>query len=95
MDETIYFGDSKKDKNNLILAVGIDQVVLYKITTENTNSIIFLEFLKTLNDKLKNNFGKKYLLIMDNLKSHKKKKLYNICLNQKSTYCSMLHTTAF
>lgn len=69
--ETIYFGDAIKNKKNLILAVGQDEAIHYKLTEENTNTEVFLQFLKELKvqmDKKKNN---QYFIIMDNLPTHK------------------------
>lgn len=96
--ETIYFGDSSKIKNNLILAVGIDNIFEYKITTENTNSEIFLEFLKSVNDKIKKKVNTKYILIMDNFVCHKNPLVIDFLVESKlnvifnAPYCSSFNT---
>lgn len=56
--ENLCYGNSSKDKINLLLAVGKDRVYASKIIKENTNTSIFIEFLEILF---------KELLIMDNL----------------------------
>ena len=66
------FWKPKKEKSNLLLAIGVDKVIHYFLTKENTNSEIFLEFMKGLSKKLKLDQTNKYILIMDNLPSHKK-----------------------
>ena len=81
--ETIYFGDKIKYKNNLILAVGEDKVIHYIITKENTNSEIFLDFMKGLCDKLNLDKNKKYLIIMDNHPSHKKGNVIQYFVKEK------------
>ena len=95
--EQIFFGNQIKNKSNLILAVGVDNVIKYKITSDNTNSEIFLSFLKELNIILKEKAYKKYILIMDNLKSHKKDNVINFFIETKtnvifiSPYCSIFN----
>ncbi len=81
--ETIYFGDSNKEKSNLILAVGVGTVFYYKITTKNANSEIFLAFLKELKFKISNNLDKKYILIIDNLTSHKDSRVNDYLVESK------------
>ena len=71
-NEAIYFGNKNIEKDNLLLAIGVDKVIHYSLTQENTNSEIFLEFMKGLSKKLKLDQTNKYILIMDNLPSHKK-----------------------
>ena len=95
--EVIYFGDSNKKKNNLILAVGCDNVFHYKIKTENINAEIFLEFLKDLYSKIKSDQNNKYVLIMDNLQCHKNIEIINFLIESKlnalfnAPYCSMFN----
>lgn len=81
--ETIHFGDPSKKKNNLLLAVGKDFVLHYKITQENTNRQIFLEFLKEINKKILANKNKKYFLIMDNLVCHKNDEVIKFLVKSK------------
>lgn len=69
--EQLYYGASSKDKINLLLAVGRDKIYHYKFSKENTTSSIFIDFLKELVDKIIEEKDNKYVLIMDNLPSHK------------------------
>ena len=87
VNETIYFGNANKNKNNLLLAIGKDFVLHYKIIQENTNSEIFLEFIKEINDIIKVNKSKKYFLIMDNLICHINDKVIDFLV--KSNLCSI------
>ena len=70
--QNLFFLESLKGKNNLLLAVGSKQVYYHSITNENTNSVIFLNFIKELINKIKINKNNIYVLIMDNLPCHKK-----------------------
>ena len=81
--EQIYFGNSIKNKTNLILAVGMDSVFHYKITSENTTSKIFLEFLNELEEKLKCKENLKFIYILDNLSSHKSEEIIDYLINNK------------
>ena len=44
-EENIFFGNTSKQKLNLLLAIGKSNIIYYKITQENTNTNTFLEFL--------------------------------------------------
>ena len=70
-DETIYFKYSRLFKSNLLLAVDEKNVLYYEITDDTTSEAIFLSFAKNLINKLKDNYNKKYILVLDNLSSHK------------------------
>ena len=82
-NEAIYFGNKKNEKNSLLLAKGVDKVIHYSLTQENTNSEIFLEFMKELIKKLKLDQNNKYILIMDNLSSHKKGNVIKFFVDEK------------
>ena len=70
-DEELYFGNSSKDKRNLLLAVGENKVYSYKITIENTNAKLFIDFLEKVIEKLEKEKSKKFFIILDNLPAHK------------------------
>ena len=53
-------------------------VLHYKIIQENTNSEIFLEFIKEINGMV--NKSKKYFLIMDNLICYKNDKVIDFLM---------------
>ena len=81
--EEIYFGNSSREKNNLILAVGIDKIFHYSLKIENTDAKNFLEFLKELIKILSNEKNKKFIIVMDNLTCHKKKEVITFLVNSK------------
>ena len=95
--EQIYFGKSNKSKINLLLAITKNEIFHYELIKENTNSEKFLNFMKSLNEKLKTQKNKKYLLIMDNCTVHKtdslieyyKEEKINILFNVQ--YCSFFN----
>ena len=74
-NEEIFFDYEEFKKFTLILAVDDNNVLHYKINTCTTNSESFLEFVKELNMKLLNLNYNNYVLILDNLSSHKTKDL--------------------
>lgn len=73
--EQLYYGASPKDKTNLLLAIGTCKIYHYKFSRENTTTSIFIDFLKELIDKIIEEKDNKYVLIMDNLPSHKTSKV--------------------
>lgn len=92
--EQVYFGKNSKQKNNLLLAIGNNSVYHYKITSENTTSDVFLQFLIELNEKLVSFQDKKFILILDNLSSHKTEEVFQYLNDNKINtvfnvaYCS-------
>ena len=95
--EEFLFSDTQKKKCNLLLAVGTDSVIHYKILEENTNSYIFLGFMKEIKEILETKKNNKYVLIMDNLKSHKTDEVIKFLSESKlntifnAPYCSMFN----
>ena len=81
--ETIYFGNAKKDKLNIIMAIGKSKVFQMTINKENTSSIVYLNFLKELYQKLQKEKNKRYVIILDNLKLHKTKEVIAYCVEKK------------
>ena len=92
--EQIYFGKNTKQKTNLLLAIGKDSVYHYKITSENTTSDVFRQFLFELNQKLDAFRDTKFVLILDNLSSHKTEEIFQYLRDNKINtvfnvaYCS-------
>ena len=74
-NEEIFFDYEEFKKFTLILAVDVNNVLHYKINTCTINFESFLEFIKELNMKLLNLNYNNYVLILDNLSSHKTKDL--------------------
>lgn len=70
-DEQIMFGDTINKKKNLILAIDKSSVLEYEITQENTNGIIFFNFIEKLKKKLDFISQNKNVFVMDNCTSHK------------------------
>ena len=93
-DEQIYFGKSNRDKINLIIAVTKDEIFHYEMISENINSSIFLDFMKALNEKMKSQSDKQFLIVLDNCTSHKTEELIKFCTEEKINilfnvqYCS-------
>lgn len=81
--ETIYFGNVKKDKLNIIMAIGKSEVYQMTINKENTSSIVCLNFLKELYQKFQKEKNKRYIIILDNLKLHKTKEVISYCVEKK------------
>ena len=80
-DDEIFFDYSDVKRFNLILAVDDNQVLYYKINTNSTDSKSFLEFMKELKIKLSNINYPNYILVLDNLSSHKTEELLEYYAN--------------
>ena len=81
--EQIYYGNSSKQKRNLLLAVGTNKILKYEITEENTTAKVFLEFLNGLLEVLCQEKSERYLIILDNHSSHKKEEVIEFLKEKK------------
>ena len=81
--ETIYFSNEGLLKLNIIMAVGKEKVYTMMMKKENTNAEIYINFLKQLNEQIKKEPEKKFVVILDNLRAHKTKEAIQYCINQK------------
>ena len=82
-NEEITYNIKSTKRKNLIAAVDFDSVLYYKINDENTDEKQFLLFMKELKEIIdKKNFGH-YVVVMDNLSSHKTQLLKKYYLEQK------------
>ena len=76
------------------MAVTKDEILFHEMKNENINTLLFLEFMKGLNDILKSKKDKKYLIILDNCTVHKTDELIKIYVDEKLNilfdvqYCS-------
>jgi len=70
-DETIFYNLTSSRKQNLIAAIDEQQVLYYNITEQNTSENTFLDFMEKLLEKIKEKNIGKYVIIFDNLSSHK------------------------
>ena len=93
-DEKIFFGKGGKKKKNLLLIIGEDSIIHYKINDNSTNEISFLSFMEESLQAIKNKGINNYIIIMDNLCVHKTPTLMkfykenNINILFNSPYCS-------
>ena len=58
------------------MGVSRERIIHYYLTKENTDSNIFIDFMKDLNKKLTDDERKNSIIIMDNLASHLTKELF-------------------
>ena len=65
------------------MAIGKSKVFQMTINKENTSSIVYLNFLKELYQKLQKEKNKRYVIILDNLKLHKTKEVIAYCVEKK------------
>ena len=86
------FGDTINKKKNLILAIDKSSVLEYEITQENTNGIIFFNFIEKLKKKLDFASENKYVFIMDNCTSHKTEEILKYF---KTNKINILFTPAY
>ena len=81
--EQIYFGNQHQHKLNLILAVTKDSVLYHEMNADNTNSDIFLKFMKNINKIISDNPQKKYVIVMDNFSGHRTEELFKYYESEK------------
>ena len=70
-NEPIYYKLNPPKRVNLLLTVNLSSVVYYKINEDNTNEVEFLKYMNELFEKIKSQKINKYLIVLDNLSSHK------------------------
>lgn len=85
-DEELYLGNSSKDKRNLLLAVGINRVYYYQITSQNTTAELFIQFLNGVVKRLDEEKETKIFIIMDNLPAHKTRDVFEFL--EKNKICT-------
>jgi hypothetical protein len=73
-NEQIYNNIENTGRYNLIMAVGED-IIYFEIKRESTTETVFLEFMKNLIQCLGDIKCKNFVIILDNLSSHKTEKL--------------------
>ena len=81
--EQIYYGKCLRQKRNLLLAVGTNKILKYKITEENTTSQVFLDFLKETINALCEEKSERYIIILDNHSSHKTEEVVELLKEKK------------
>ena len=70
-NEPIYYKLNPPKRVNLLLTVNLSSVVYYKINEDNTNEVEFLKYMNELFEKIISQKINKYLIVLDNLSSHK------------------------
>lgn len=70
-DQNIYYNLGSNKRKNLIAAIDENNVLSYSINDNNTDEKIFLEFMIKLKEKIDSMKIKDFVIILDNLSSHK------------------------
>lgn len=70
-DEEIYQKTDSFKRKNLIMTVSKDDVIYYEILNESTDTNTFLNYMKNLKKSIDKKGLKNYVIVMDNLSSHK------------------------
>lgn len=81
-NDPCHYGNNNNTKKNLLFAVGMDEVIHYKFTSENTNSNVFIDFFNEILNKISDNDICHTIFIMDNLSSHCSNKMKNIIIKR-------------
>lgn len=81
--EELYFNIGCKKKKNLLLLVSDQAVIHYKIIDENTNEDIFYMFMEEVTSKLALLSNEKFVIVMDNLSSHRTEKLMKYYIDNR------------
>ena len=82
-NETIYFSNNHRRKINLVMAIGKNKIYKYKLNKDNTNEKLYLDFLNELCMEFQKEPEKKFVIILDNLRTHKTKKVFSYCEEKK------------
>ena len=82
-DDEIYFNLGTKARRNLLLTISSDKIIHYKITEKNTDESNFLVYMNELYEILSKTSNKKYVIIMDNLASHRTAKMMEYYNNKR------------
>lgn len=70
-NEIINYKYDKLFKSNLLMAVDDKNVIYYEISDESTTEKTFINFIKNLIKTLKEKYEGKFIIVLDNLSSHK------------------------
>lgn len=82
-NDELYFTLGTKKKKNLLLIVSDNSVIHYKITDSNTDENIFLTFMKEVISIISKKINQKFVIVMDNLSSHRTKNAMDFYINNK------------
>ena len=82
-NDEIYFNLGTKARRNLLLTISSDKIIHYKITEKNTDESNFLVYMNELYEILSKTSNKKYVIIMDNLASHRTAKMMEYYNNKR------------
>jgi hypothetical protein len=82
-NEELYFNIGTKKRKNLLLIISNEEVIHYKITDKNTDEKNFLKFMEEVAEILDKKENEKFVIVMDNLASHRTKNLINFYKERK------------
>ena len=82
-DEVIYNNIENNGRLNLIMSIDENQIIYYEINKESTTQNIFLQYMKNLKQYLDKKNYDKYVILLDNLSSHKTKELMDFYTENK------------
>jgi len=76
-NQNIYFNLGPNKRSNVSLIISKNEIIYYKINKTNTNENTFLEFMNEALKEIKLKKIEKYIIVLDNLSSHKTSKVIN------------------
>ena len=76
-NQNIYFNLGPNKRSNVSLIISKNEIIYYKINKTNTNENKFLEFMNEALKEIKLKKIEKYIIVLDNLSSHKTSKVIN------------------
>lgn len=74
-EENVYQNCNFFKRKNLIMTISNEEVIYYEISDESTDSTVFLNYMKNLKNIIEQKDINNYVIVMDNLSSHKTKEL--------------------
>lgn len=77
-NEEIYTKIEDRKRTNLIMAVGFNKIFYYKLTRENTDKLVFMNFMENLVNNMNEQEKNSHIIILDNLSAHLTSDLFQL-----------------
>ena len=77
-NQEIYTKIEDRKRTNLIMAVGFNKIFYYKLTRENTDKLVFMNFMENLINNMNEQEKNNHIIILDNLSAHLTSDLFQL-----------------
>lgn len=95
-NDFFHYGNIKRGKKNFLLAIGVNEVIHYKLTSKNTNSLLFKKFFLDTIKKISKKERNTTIFVMDNLTSHLTNDIKKIIKSKSlKVFCTVPYESVF